>query len=67
MLAQLKVDGQEFIDGMDRWVANKATGYRDEIEGRRYGVTALFFEDAPKSQVTKSIIKVSLTESSASD
>jgi hypothetical protein len=31
---------------MDRWVSNKAVGYRDDETGRRYGVTALFFEDS---------------------
>lgn len=46
MLAQLRSDGEDFIDGMDRWVSNKAVGFRDDAEGRRYGVTALFFEDA---------------------
>ncbi len=46
MLAQLRADGEDFIDGMDRWVSNKAVGYRDDEGGRRYGVTALFFEDS---------------------
>ena len=45
MLAQLRADGEEFIDGVDRWVSNKAVGYRDDDNGRRYGITALFFED----------------------
>jgi hypothetical protein len=46
MLAQLRADGEDFIDGMDRWVSNKASGYRDDESGHRYGVTALFFEDS---------------------
>lgn len=49
MLAQLRSDGEDFIDGMDRWVSNKAVGYRDDASGRRYGITAIFFEDAGES------------------
>ncbi len=52
MLAQLRADGEDFIDGMDRWVSNKAVGYRDEDNGRRYGVTALFFEDSGQAPQT---------------
>ena len=50
MLAQLRADGEDFIDGMDRWVSNKAVGYRDDETGHRYGVTALFFEDSGEAQ-----------------
>ena len=50
MLAQLRADGEDFIDGMDRWVSNKAVGYRDDESGRRYGVTALFFEDSGEAE-----------------
>jgi Family of unknown function (DUF6502) len=46
MLAQLRSDGEDFIDGIDRWVSNKAVGYRDDESGRRYGVAALFFEES---------------------
>jgi hypothetical protein len=49
LLAQLRADGEDFIDGIDRWVSNKAIGYRDDESGRRYGVTALFFEDTAES------------------
>ena len=52
MLAQLRADGEDFIDGMDRWVSNKATGYRDDDNGRRYGISAIFFEDASDSKRT---------------
>jgi hypothetical protein len=48
MLGQVRADGEDFIDGMDRWVSNKATGYKDEENGRRYGITALFFEEITK-------------------
>jgi Family of unknown function (DUF6502) len=54
MLVQLRADGEDFIDGMDRWVSSKAVGYRDDKTGHRYGVTALFFEDsgeAPRSGI----------------
>ena len=52
MLAQLRSDGEDFIDGMDRWVSNKAVGYRDDDAGRRYGVAALFFEESAKDART---------------
>ena len=47
MLANLGVDTEEFIEGMDKWVSTKAIDYMDDL-GRRYGVTAFFFEDATK-------------------
>jgi hypothetical protein len=50
MLAQLRSDGEDFIDGMDRWVSNKAVGFRDDDNGRRYGISAVFFEDAGDSR-----------------
>lgn len=47
MLAHLKVDGEDFIDSLDKWVSTKAVDHMDN-NGRRYGVTAFFFEDKPK-------------------
>ena len=48
MLAHLRVDGEDFIDSLDKWVSTKAVDYQDD-SGRRYGVTAFFFEDVTKS------------------
>ena len=47
MLANLGGDTEEFIEGMDKWVSTKAIDYLDN-SGRRYGVTAFFFEDTTK-------------------
>ena len=66
MLAQLRADGEDFIDGMDRWVSNKAIGYRDDEGGRRYGVTALFFEDTGESARASSVKDWTLTDEFAS-
>ena len=44
MLAQLRVDGEDFIDSMDKWVSTKAADQIDEA-GQRYGIAAFFFED----------------------
>ena len=44
MLANLGVDAEDFIEGMDKWVSTRAVDYMD-TNGRRYGVTAFFFED----------------------
>lgn len=49
MLAHLRVDGDDFIDSLDKWVVTKAIDHMDEA-GRRYGVTAFFFEDSGKSR-----------------
>ena len=62
MLAQLRADGEDFIDGMDRWVSNKATGFRDDENGRRYGISAIFFEDASESKRTIGERSWNLTE-----
>ena len=48
MLAHLRVDGEDFIDSLDKWVSTKAVDYQDDT-GHRYGVTAFFFEDVAKS------------------
>jgi Family of unknown function (DUF6502) len=55
MLGQVRADGEDFIDGMDRWVSNKAVGYKDEENGRRYGITALFFEEITKPAPANSV------------
>lgn len=47
MLANLGVDAEDFIEGMDKWVSTRAVDYMD-TNGRRYGVTAFFFEDTAK-------------------
>lgn len=47
MLSHLRVDGEDFIDSLDKWVVTKGIDYMDK-EGRRYGVTAFFFEDTAK-------------------
>jgi hypothetical protein len=44
MLSNFSVDTEDLIEGMDKWVSTKATDYIDDT-GRRYGVTAFFFED----------------------
>ena len=44
MLSHFSVDTEDLIEGMDKWVSTKAIDYMDEA-GRRYGVTAFFFED----------------------
>lgn len=45
MLSNLRVDAEDFIEGMDKWVSTRAVDYMDP-NGSRYGVTAFFFEDA---------------------
>jgi len=47
MLGQLRVDGEDFVDSLDKWVTTKGIEYKDEA-GRRYGVTTFFFEDTAK-------------------
>ena len=64
MLAQLREDGEEFVDGMDRWVSNKAIDFKDE-QGRRYGVTAFFFEDIDKAQGSDALVKWPIESSAA--
>jgi hypothetical protein len=54
MLGQLKQDGEEFVDGLDRWVSSKEADFQ-VADGRRYGVTAFFFEDIEKTNDSKSI------------
>ena len=44
MLSSLRLDTKDFIESMDKWVSTKAVDYTDN-DGRRYGVTAFFFED----------------------
>ncbi len=66
MLAQLRSDGEDFIDGMDRWVSNKAVGFRDDVDGRRYGISAVFFEDAGDSQRAGGASNWNLTDELAS-
>ena len=44
MLSSLRLDTKDFIESMDKWVSTKAVDYMDK-DGRRYGVTAFFFED----------------------
>ena len=67
MLSQLREEGEEFIDGMDRWVSTKAVGFKDEQGGRRYGVTALFFEDITKDDIGRAHIRVPLRNSSINE
>ena len=47
MLSSLGIDTEDFIESMDKWVSTKAIDYLD-ANGRRYGVTAFFFEDMHK-------------------
>ncbi|MBS0388527.1 MAG: hypothetical protein JSR15_08595, partial [Proteobacteria bacterium] len=47
MLSHLRIDGEDFIDSLDKWVSTKAIDYMDK-DGRRYGVTTFFFEDTAK-------------------
>jgi hypothetical protein len=47
MLSSLGIDTEDFIESMDKWVSTKAIDYLD-VNGRRYGVTAFFFEDMHK-------------------
>jgi Family of unknown function (DUF6502) len=54
MLAHLRVDGEDFIDSLDKWVSTKAIDYQDEA-GRRFGVTAFFFEDVTKPSTFASV------------
>ena len=49
MLAHLRVDGEDFIDSLDKWFATKAVDHMDK-DGRRYGVTTFFFEDTAKPE-----------------
>jgi hypothetical protein len=48
MLSHLRVDGEDFVDSLDKWVVTKAIDHMDP-NGRRYGVTTFFFEDTAKS------------------
>jgi Family of unknown function (DUF6502) len=48
MLGHLRVDGEDFIDSLDKWVVTKGIDHMDK-EGRRYGVTAFFFEETAKA------------------
>jgi hypothetical protein len=45
MLSHFSVDTEDLIEGMDKWVSTKAIDHMDD-SGRRYGVTAFFFEDS---------------------
>ena len=47
MLNHLRVDGEDFVDSLDKWVTTKAIDHMDK-DGRRYGVTTFFFEDTAK-------------------
>ena len=47
MLGHLRVDGEDFIDSLDKWVVTKAIEHIDD-GGHRYGVTTFFFEDTAK-------------------
>ena len=51
MLAQLRGDGEDFVDGIDKWVLTKAVEYMDD-GGKRFGVTAFFFEDTAPSSLS---------------
>ena len=47
VLAHLRVDGDDFIDSVDKWFTAKAIVYEKD-SGPRYGVTTFFFEDTEK-------------------
>jgi len=49
VLRQVRDDGQEFINGFDRWIASKQTDFEDR-NGERYGVTAFFFHQEEESE-----------------
>ena len=55
MLAHLRVDGEDFIDSLDKWVTKKAVEHI-QPEGRRYGVTTFFFEDKPVTDELAAIL-----------
>lgn len=49
-LAHVRVEGEEFVHELDRWVATKSADHKDE-DGRRYGVATFFFEDSPRTKL----------------
>lgn len=65
MLAQLRSDGEDFVDGMDRWVSSNADVFRDDATGRRYGIAALFFEDNADSKGFATLKDWNLNEEAA--
>jgi hypothetical protein len=48
VLGQVRQDGEDFIDGFDRWIASKEADYRDDA-GERFGVTTFFFKEVKES------------------
>jgi hypothetical protein len=49
VLGQVRMDGEDFIDGFDRWIASKESEYRDD-DGERFGVTTFFFKEVKESE-----------------
>jgi len=48
VLRQVRDDGQEFINGFDRWISSKRTEF-EKSDGERFGVTAFFFHQEEES------------------
>jgi hypothetical protein len=49
VLRQVRDDGQEFINGFDRWISSKQSDFEGR-DGERYGVTAFFFHQEKESE-----------------
>jgi hypothetical protein len=59
VLARLREDGRDFVDGLDRWIAGKESEFADK-NGRHYGVTVFFYEDRGSSEVQGRVESVGL-------
>lgn len=49
VLRQVRDDGQEFINGFDRWISSKQSDFEGK-DGERYGVAAFFFHQEEESE-----------------